>query len=414
LAGLEADFMQRLRAGVQRCVSGGKVGCFLSGGTDSSTVAGLLAELSAEPARTYSIGFDVEGYDELHFAQIATEHFGTQHKEYYLTADDVCATAPRLAATAQAPVGNESALAAYACARLARSDGVEVMLGGDGGDELFAGNERYAVQKVFEIYSAVPSMLRKLLLEPLFLGMPLTGRVPLLRKVRSYISQAKVSMPQRTETYNYVERFGTAELFEPEFLSGVDPSEPTSLLVQAYHGAKADGMLNRFLAMDMRFTLTDNDLPKVGLGCEMAEVAVDYPLLSDELVEFAARLPCNLKMKGLKLRWFWKHALRDFLPRAVLTKKKHGMGVPVGKWMEDHVPLRELVHDALSGLKSRAIVRAEFIDDLMRLHRTSHPAYYGVFLWVMVQMELWLSAHANPASDALRMQPDAAKLEPLQ
>jgi asparagine synthase (glutamine-hydrolysing) len=199
LADLEREFRERLDAGVRRAADGVVAGCFLSGGTDSSTVAGLLGPATGGPARTYSIGFDAPGYDEMGYARVAARHFGTEHHEYYVTADDVEELLPRIAEAYGQPFGNESVVPAYFCAKAAQADGVERMLAGDGGDELFAGNVRYAKQELFERYGRIPSWLRRALVEPLFLGLPGGDRLPPLRKVRNYIRQARVPMPRRAE-----------------------------------------------------------------------------------------------------------------------------------------------------------------------------------------------------------------------
>ena len=126
----------------------GTLGCFLSGGTDSSSIAGTLSTIGGERARTYSIGFDAPGYDEMEYARIAAKHFATDHHEYYVTADDVVAGIQRASAYFDQPFGNSSVVPAYFCARMARDDGVSRMLAGDGGDELFGGNVRYRFQQI--------------------------------------------------------------------------------------------------------------------------------------------------------------------------------------------------------------------------------------------------------------------------
>src|SRR5687768_5667589 len=199
---LKRDFLDVLHSSVREAVGEEQVGAFLSGGTDSSTIAGILGEVTGQPARTYSIGFDASGYDEMEYARIAAKHFSTRHREYYVTPDDIVTSIPEAAAVFDQPFGNSSAVPAYYCARMARNDGLTRMLGGDGGDELFGGNVRYAKQHVFSLYERIPSLLRKRLVEPLVFGVPGGGAVPLIRKARSYVEQASVPMPARTETYN--------------------------------------------------------------------------------------------------------------------------------------------------------------------------------------------------------------------
>lgn len=386
---LAAEFRERLGRSVGRAVAGARVGCFLSGGTDSSTIVGLVGQASGVPAATYSIGFGAEGYDEMRYARIAAQHFGARHHEYYLKPDDVVALVPKIAQAYSEPFGNESAVAAFQCARMGREDGVERMLGGDGGDELFAGNSRYAKQWVFSLYERLPPRVRQTLLEPIVFGFPAGERIMPLRKARSYIRQAKIRMPDRTQTYGYLQFFGVENVIEPEFLATVDTTQPLTLLRESYDGARAENLLNRSLAMDLRFTLADNDLPKVSRMCELAGVPVEYPFLDDEVLELSCRVPPGLKMKGPRLRWFFKRALRDLLPQEILRKKKHGMGVPFGLWLRQDGPLRDLTFDSLEGLGRRRIVRREFIDSLSALHRTDHAVYHGVLIWVLMMLEQW-------------------------
>ena len=167
---LKTEFRGLVRDAVAHEADGASVGCFLSGGTDSSTVAGMLREVTGEPPRTYSIGFAQAGYDEMAYARIAARHFAAVHHEHYVTPKDLAEGMPKVAAYYDQPFGNSSAVPAFYCAAMARADGVERLLAGDGGDELFGGNARYAKQRLFEAYSALPQALRSGLLEPLLLG----------------------------------------------------------------------------------------------------------------------------------------------------------------------------------------------------------------------------------------------------
>ena len=181
---LKSEFRTLLERSVGETLNGRATGTFLSGGTDSSTITGLLAKVSGKRVRSYSIGFKAEGYDEIEYARIAARHFAADHREYYVTPEDVLALAPRLASFCDQPFGNASAVPTYYCAQLAKSDGIELLLGGDGGDELFGGNERYATQAIFSWYTRVPATLRKGLIEPILFGIPRADRFALLRKGR--------------------------------------------------------------------------------------------------------------------------------------------------------------------------------------------------------------------------------------
>jgi asparagine synthase (glutamine-hydrolysing) len=387
---LKKEFLAVLREAVREAAQDGAVGTFLSGGTDSSTVAGILGEVTGQPARTYSIGFEAQGYDEMGYARIAARHFGTLHHEYYVTPDDVVSAIPRIAEVHDQPFGNSSAVPTYLCAKLAKSDGVGVLLGGDGGDELFGGNERYAKQYLYSLYSDLPRLLRKGLVEPLAFLAPEIGAAG---KIQRYIRNASLPMPARYDNYNLLERLGADNIFTLEFLAAVDRELPRMIQELAYSGAHAHSLINRMLALDLRFTLADNDLPKVTRACELAGLEVRFPLLDDAIVSFSAALPPGLKLRGRRLRYFFKEALRGFLPDEIIAKTKHGFGLPLGPWLQKHQPLRQLALDSLADLKKRNIVRAEFIEELTSTRVEGHASYYGTMVWVLMMLEHWLSRH---------------------
>jgi asparagine synthase (glutamine-hydrolysing) len=395
---LRKHFVRTLRESVTDAASVGQVGAFLSGGTDSSTVAGLLTGALGEPAKTFSIGFDAAGYDEMAYARIAAKHFGTRQFEYYVGPEDVVSAIPRVAAAYDQPYGNASAVPTYYCARLAASEGVTHMLGGDGGDELFGGNARYATQYLLSLYTAVPDWLRAKLIEPLALRFPGAEMIPGMRKVRGYIRLASTPMPARLESYNLVERLGATRIFNGEFLTATDPGAPLRQLAETYGRAHARSLINLMLALDLKYTLADNDLPKVTRMCDLAGVDCSFPFLDERVVAFSAQLAPELKLKGTQLRYFFKKALRDFLPKEVIAKSKHGFGLPFGVWLEKHRPLRELAMDSLTDLKRRGIVRPDFIDELTSTLLANHPSYYGVMIWVLMMLEQWLKLHMDGRS----------------
>jgi len=390
---LRGEFRDLLKQAVGRQLDGGRAACFLSGGTDSSTVAGMIREVTGQGAASYSIGFDAQGYDEMAYARLAAKAYDCEHHEYYVTPDDLVAAIPSAAKFHDQPFGNSSALPAYYCALKAREDGVSTLLAGDGGDELFGGNARYAKQRVFGWYGAVPSVLRRGLLEPLFFNST-AASLPLLKKAHSYIEQAREPMPERMEMYNLLLRLGLDEVLSPEFRALANPQGPRLEQRQTWNQVRADSELNQTLAFDWRYTLAENDLPKVRYSTQMAGVGVGFPLLDEDLLDFSLRLPNDYKLRGLKLRWFFKEALRGFLPDEIITKQKHGFGLPFGVWATQHAALRELATDSLQSLAKRGVIRQEFIDTLLKVHLPAYPGYYGEMVWVLMMLEQWLQAHA--------------------
>ena len=398
LPALESTFLATVKASVARAIEGSaRPGCFLSGGTDSSTVAGMLKAVTGSAPQGYSIGFDADGFDEMQYARIAAKRYGVDHHEYYITPADLVASIPRIAAAYDQPFGNSSVLPTYYCAKMAAADGIDRMLGGDGGDELFGGNTRYAKQRVFDYFDRAPGAVQGLLRGTL--GPRAWESVPGVKKARSYVQQASVPMPDRTQSYNLLMRIGVDTIFEPDFLAQVDPDRPIREMRAWYARSNATTLLNRMLALDLKYTLTDNDLPKVVTACHEAGVDVAFPFLDDALVAFAERLDPALKLKGFKLRWFFKHALRDFLPPEILTKSKHGFGLPFGIWLGRDQGLNALAFASLESLKSRGIVRTAFIDQLRADLLADHATYYGELVWVLMMLEQWLQTH-HVARDA--------------
>lgn len=386
---LAEELHERLVTAVDRSRDASATGAFLSGGLDSSSVAGVLSRQSARSVPTFSIGFDAPGYDEIAYARIAVEHFGTDAHEYYVTPDDVLDSVPVIAAGYDEPFGNSSALPAYFCAQSAVNAGISRLLGGDGGDEIFAGNARYAKQRVFSHWTSLPSPLRSGL-GPLLTSLP--GSVPLLRKARSYVEQAQVPLPARLQSYNFLHRIPPAEMLHGDFLAAVDTRWPLQWMEAIYHRPVKAGQLNRMMYLDWQLTLADNDLRKVSRMCELAGVDVSFPMLDDDLVEFSCRVPSELKLRNGRLRSFYRDAMRGFLPDAILDKSKHGFGLPFGLWMREDRRLQDLAYDSLRDLGDRGVVRRDFIDRLIALHRDGHAPYYGELVWVLMMLEQWWAA----------------------
>jgi asparagine synthase (glutamine-hydrolysing) len=392
--GKASRFKSLLSDAVRTAAEAPQVGAFLSGGTDSSTVAGLLTQTLGRPADTFSIGFDAEGFDEMEYARLASRHFGTRPHEYYLTPADVVAAIPKIAAAYDEPFGNASAIPTYFCAKLAHDAGIKVMLAGDGGDEIFGGNARYAKQKVFELYWQLPAWARQSLIEPLSGALPGVG---LLRKAKSYVEQARIPLPDRLETYNFLHREPMDQILMPDFLAQIQANQPEALLREVYDRTETHSFINRMLHLDLKFTLADNDLRKVTRACALAGVAVRYPLLDEALAAFSAELTPDEKVHGQYLRYFFKKTLADFLPREIIDKSKHGFGLPFGLWMQTHPELRALANDSLSTLRKRGIVQPAYIDRLLDQHRGGHASYYGVMIWVLMMLEQWLAQHGHAA-----------------
>jgi|GEM_PF-90223 len=383
---LKQEFISTLQAVHQPYAQAQHIGTFLSGGTDSSTVCGMLGRVSGTPATSYSIGFAAEGYDEIGFAASAARHFGAEHRIYYVTPEDVVNTIDTVARTYDQPFGNASAVPVYWCAKRAAEDGMRMLLAGDGGDELFGGNSRYATQWLFSHFENLPAPLRRL-------ARAAANKTPdglsVISKAASYVRQASIPMPERMHTYNLIERIGAHTIFAPELLSQIDVMQPYAEQRAIYQSTPGNSLINRMLWLDWKTTLADSDLPKVNGMCEAAGMQVAYPFLDDRIIEFSARLAPDLKLRRTYLRYFFKKALWDFLPQSTLTKSKQGFGLPFGVWLTHHAPLRERAYESLRSLDRRGLLADGFIKHLLAQHQGGHAGYYGTLIWVLMMLEGW-------------------------
>ena len=369
-----------------------ETGAFLSGGLDSSTVAGALSKVFPGEAKTFSIGFPVEGYDEIEYARVAVKHFKTKAHEYYVTPEDTFAAIPRMAAFYDEPLGNISALAAYYCAKMAKENGIKVLLAGDAGDELFAGNERYAKQLLFNKYYQLPGLARNTLKAGLYNAPEIFLKNKIIFKAKRYVEQAEVPLPDRMQDYNFLNRHPADEIFAESFLKEINIDLPLQSLRDCYNRPEQASPLNRMLYMDWKTTLHDHDLVKVNKMCEMAGMEVQYPLLHQSIVDLSCKIPSADKLKGQQLRWFYKKAMQDFLPESIINKSKHGFSLPFGIWLKDHQPLKELAYDSINSLKKRGYFRADFLGHVIKMHQSVHAAYYGELIWTLMMLELWFQA----------------------
>lgn len=395
---LSEELMAVLRRAMKRATAGSDfaaTGSFLSGGIDSSTVTGLLAEQSGQTSKSFGVGFDSVEHDEMGYARITAKHYGVEHLEYYVTPADIVDFIPKIADIYDEPYGNSSAVAAYYCAKMAREHGIDLLLAGDGGDELFAGNERYADQKIFEAYGYIPRWLRGGLLEPIVMNMPAGDRIMPLRKARSYIRRAKVPLPDRLESYNFYNEIELTDCFMPSVADAIDRQNPYHLLRMHYDDSGAKSSLDSMLYLDVRTTLADDDLRKVEQTTALAGVGVRYPLLDEEVLSFSAKIPPAMKLDGRKLRSFFKYAVRDFLPPETLTKSKHGFGLPFGLWLKTDPGMQALAYDSLASLKKRDIFQPAFLDSAIETHRSGHSSFHGELIWVLMLLELWFQKHQD-------------------
>ncbi len=395
-----SQFFSALRAGMADSVAGvdpDEVGCFLSGGTDSSTLAGIACEVLQRPIKTFAIVFDEAGADERVYSRCAAAHFGTRHTEQLMTPGLCAEVIPSIVSACEQPFGNASAVPTHVCAALAGRHGVRRMIGGDGGDELFGGNTRYATAWLLSHYAKLPDGLRRGLIEPaLRIGHRPPGAddatVWPLRKLRGYVDQARVPLPdQFNARYNLLNRLGVPNLLAEGFRARIDAAQPGGLERQVWQRADpGDALIDQLLRYDFKFTLADNDLVKVTRMCEVAGVAAAFPMLSDPLVNLSLRLPAAQKLHRMRLRVFFRSALRGYLPDLILDKPKHGFAMPFGQWLLSDPGLSRLAFDALDGLVGRGFLNPAFITLIRSRTSGADAGYFGTMVWVLMMLELWL------------------------
>lgn len=390
-ASLSRELAVTVEQSVRAHCAGGadlKLGAFLSGGTDSSTVVGMMTRALGAPIKAFSIGYEDQRFNELHYAQIAAKAFRSSHHTYLVSARDCQNSLSEIVRCFDEPFGNSSAMATYLCARLAAENGANTLLAGDGGDELFGGNERYATEHLFGIYHRVPKWLRATLVEP-FLSLPIGGS--LTRRARGYVRRANLPGVERMFSFHFLRAYQPEHVFTADFVRSLGDYSILAIPAGHYAAARVRDHLDRLLYVDMKITLADNDLPKVTSVSELAGVRTRFPFLDREVAEFSGRIPARLKVKGFQKRYLFKRAFRNLLPAEIIRKKKHGFGIPVASWIKSDPQIRQLTRDTL--LSSRACgrdyFRREFVEELFRRHDATGATYYGDALWTLLMIELW-------------------------
>ena len=407
---LKQEFLDTVRSATEDALSQRQGGVLLSGGQASAAVAALLPN---GPVRTYSIGYDGAEGDTLARARQLARQLGTEHHEHCVGAAEVADAIPRLAAGFDQPLGDPAVLLAFHGAALARADGVQRLLGGHGAAELFGGRPHYAQQARLSQYEKIPSALRQTLVEPLLFQLAGGAGAAPLRRARSYIERALVALPERLEAANLLHGYGSAEVFEPGFLAGVDPTAPAGALNQSWWLADGASQVNQMIALDMKYTLADWQLPALIRACELSGLEIGFPFLGDAVVAFAARLSPHQKLDGVRLSPFFREALRGTVPRKAAPERAPA-APPFGHWLQADQRIKALAYDSLADLKRRGIVRAGFIDTLLATRVAEYPAYHGRMVWLLMMLEQWFDQHRPGARRAPIFRRAADEPEPCR
>jgi len=372
-----------------------ELGCFLSGGTDSSSIVGLLTQVKKCAINTFSIGFTEERFNELQYAHIATQRFGSIHAEKRVSPGDALEILPKIVDLYDEPFANSSVIPTYFCLALAAERERKIMLAGDGGDELFGGNEHYRSDRIYQLYQSIPSVLRRGLIEPMVARIP--SATPVFGRAQRYVQLSNMQNPDRFS------RWMILQYFPPETILGADMpfrngyGDLLTIARGHYQTARAKSELNRLLYLDVKMVLGDNDLPKVVRAGELAGVTVRFPFLDHPLAEFSGRIPSNLKLRGFEKRYLFKKAVQNLLPKAILQKKKHGFGLPMSMWLKSDPKIRGLAEDVLNDARTcqHGYIRQDFIRHLFVKMDEDNSTFYGDILYSFLMLELWYRAHVE-------------------
>ncbi|MFN0084841.1 MAG: asparagine synthetase B family protein, partial [Blastocatellia bacterium] len=368
-----------------RMISDVPLGAFLSGGIDSSIVVGLMAGLSNERVRTFSIGFREAEYNELEHARRIAGKWNTDHQEFVLDADAL-AILPQLVRHYGEPYADSSAIPTYYVAQATRRH-VTVALNGDGGDESFAGYERYLATRLAEGLRAIPGAnpaaraLSRLLPDSIH---PKSR----LRQAKRFLAVSTMPMRQRYPRWlTFFPREAKRALYTREFAeaAGLGREEWLSALLGA---APAMAPADMAMSLDVNSYLPFDLLVKVDIATMAHGLEARSPFLDHEVMEFAARLPAEMKLRRGRLKHLLKRAFPDLLPPENVNRRKMGFGVPVGKWFRG--PLRELLCDTLFSERAarRGYFQTEEVRRLVNEHLESR-ADHAFQLWNLLFLELW-------------------------
>lgn len=369
-----------------RMISEVPLGAFLSGGVDSSAVVALMAQESSAPVKTFSIGFEDEDFSELKYARKVAEHVGAEYNEF-IVRPDAAEILPTLVDHYGEPYADSSALPTYYVSRETRRH-VTVALNGDGGDESFAGYERYMAMQVAELYRKFP--LRKLLFEPFVNALPSSEKKKTrIRDAQRFLISANMDRPMRYFHWmSSIKSKYKAGLYTESFKAAVAENAPEHFLERWYSRANGLGVLDATLMTDQMTYLPNDLLVKVDIASMANSLEARSPFLDHKLIEFAASLPEHLKMNRYRTKYLLKKVAARLVPPEVIYRQKMGFGVPIGRWFRSE--LKDLVYSML--LSERAVNRGLFRPESVKLMLDRHVSFEedaSHQIWSLLMLELW-------------------------
>ncbi len=384
----ETEYVETLREKIReavkiRLISEVPLGAFLSGGVDSSTIVALMSEISPNPVKTFSIGFNEASFDELKYARVAAKHFNTEHHEFVVT-PDLAETVNELVWHFDEPFADPSALPTFMVSKMAR-DFVTVVLSGDGGDELFAGYTRYVTDRKRSGLEKLPAAFRKNLLKPLSESLPHGA------KGRNYLYNASLGAIERyVDSISHFNSLGRTALYQKNFrarLNG-DFGRGEQVFRQIAGSVDSQNPVEKLLYLDSRTYLSADILTKVDRMSMATSLEARVPLLDHELIEFVGQIPADLKLKNLETKYIFRKAVRGIVPDEILDRPKKGFDMPVNEWI--NAGLRTEIREALSEKRTleRGYFEPKYIKTLLDEHEKKRRDH-SYALWILYMLELW-------------------------
>ena len=370
-------------------VSDVPLGVLLSGGVDSSSVAAFAQKFSSEKIKTFSIGFDEASFDESDYARKVAAHLGTEHYEDKLSVEKTADLLPEIAKWLDEPMSDASILPTFLLARFVRSK-VTVALGGDGGDEIFAGYPMYYAHKVAQKYEKIPRILRKNFIESVVNNLPTsTKNMAFDFKAKRFINSVAIQdLVARHHSF-----FGSFTQKEQESLlaENVKHANGANIYSEArkwFEICDADNLTEKTQFLDMKFYMAEDILTKVDRASMAVSLEVRAPFLDPRIAEFSASLPENYKLNGKKTKFVLKKAVAPLLPDFVVTRPKKGFGIPVAAWLKGK--LNPLARDLLAPerLKNQGLFNPTYVQNLLAEHETGKANHYKT-LWTLLVFQLW-------------------------
>lgn len=391
----ESEILEALQEQLKRTVdshllSDVPVGAFLSGGLDSSMIVAVLArDLGLKP-QTFSIGVEESDFDETPYARMVAEHYGTHHTEERVAAN-LIQSLPKMIWHLDEP-SDPIAACMYQAARLA-SKHVKVVLGGDGGDELFAGFDRYVGNRYIDMYSLMPLALRKGLMGPVLDRLPDSFTYKsMTQKLRwvHHLSMQSTAAEQYAEATCFF-RFTHAEkqeLYGDQLWRELGGMNSTIAITEPFNNAEADDLLDRMLYTDFVTRLPEHSLMLTDRMTMAHGLEARSPFLDHELVEFLAKVPGNIKVQNNQPKHLMRKLAADYLPAPILQREKQGFMLPIAYWFR--TDLFPLVSQTLenSHFVKEGLFRKETIQRLLGEHRSNRHDHH-VRLWMLLNLELW-------------------------